>query len=85
MCRTGCPTKDHKNWGECLKAANLRIAPNGYDTSKEKKWDSNLEEYRRARKQGIQPVSTNVKDVRRAVDVSQQLGRAFDAGKDKVL
>ena len=24
-CRTGCPTKDHKSWGECVADANIAI------------------------------------------------------------
>jgi hypothetical protein len=24
-CRTGCPTKDHATWGECVRAARIQI------------------------------------------------------------
>lgn len=25
-CRSGCPSKDHASWGECLRAARVGVA-----------------------------------------------------------
>lgn len=45
----------------------------------QKKWDKELDAYRSARKQGIQPKSTKMKDIKEAVDVSNKVGKAYDA------
>ena len=55
MCRSGCPTQDHDSWGECARAANLQVGP--ADRDARIKWNRDLDEYRRVRKQGIQPKS----------------------------
>lgn len=84
MCSTGCPTKDHETWGECVRSKNARIAyansANGSDLTAQKKWDNELQEYRNARAQGIQPDGTSLKKVRQAVDLSNQTGMAY--GRD---
>ncbi len=82
-CRTGCPTKDHANWGECLRAADLRVAYSGIggnDATTQKKWDNELAEYRKAREQGIQPAGTKLAQVRQAVEISNKTGVAYQAG-----
>jgi hypothetical protein len=82
-CRTGCPTKDHANWGECLRASNLRIAysgVNGLDLTTQKKWDKELADYKSARDQGIQPAGTKPEQVKRAVEISNKTGVAYQAG-----
>ena len=76
-CRTGCRTRDHASYGECLRAANpvvnLKATPNN-------SWDRELETYRDARSQGVQPASTRMADTQRALDISDKTGVAFDAG-----
>ena len=88
MCRTGCPTQDHKNWGDCARSANMRIAyansANGQDFTAQKKWDKELDAYGAARAQGIQPRSTKTSDIRSAVEVSNVTGNAYDAGASLV-
>lgn len=82
-CRSGCPTKDHANWGECLKASNIQM--NAGDASSgmiksgwtNKKWDAELQAFRDAKAQGIQPKSTKMKDIRAAVEISNKTGVAF--------
>jgi hypothetical protein len=59
--------------GYCRSAA-------GYDLTRQKKWDKELAEYKRARAQGIQPEGTTTAKVRRAVDISNKAGKAYDAG-----
>ena len=44
-----------------------------------KKWDAELQAYRDARAQGIQPSSTRMKDIQVAVEVSNRAGKAFKA------
>jgi hypothetical protein len=82
-CRSGCPTQNHVNWGECVRAANLHIgyaaSAKGLDATSQKKWDKELALYRSAREQGIQPAGTTTKSVRAAIDMSDKAGKAFDA------
>lgn len=84
-CSASCKTKDHRSWGECVKSKNLRVgwanSAAGIDLTKQKKWDSRLQEYRDARRQGIQPKSSKLRDIRQAVKVSNETGAAFDGTK----
>jgi hypothetical protein len=43
-----------------------------------KKWDAELQAYRNARSQGIQPAGTSMKAVQDAVKASENLGKAYD-------
>lgn len=45
----------------------------------QKKWTKELDAYAAARKQGIQPAGTSLKQVQKAVDDSNKVGKAFDA------
>jgi len=81
-CRTGCPTQDHENWGECLKQSGLQVNTGDANSSKmmpQKKWDAELNAYQSAISQGIEPATTNMKDIRGAVEVSNLAGKAFDS------
>lgn len=81
-CRTGCPTQDHDSWGDCLRAANLKVAYSGIgggDATAQKKWDKNLQAYRDARAAGIQPAGTRPDQVRAAIEQSNKTGKAFVA------
>jgi len=82
-CRTGCPTQDHESWGACLRASKLKIgycrSHEGFDSSREKLWQTELTDYRSARAQGIQPAGTTTAKIREAVDISEATGKAFDA------
>lgn len=84
-CGQGCPTM-----GYCLRNKGIkfngvfatRSAGAGYgDATAQKAWDKELDEYRDARAQGIQPASTKTKDIRDAVEVSNTFGDAYDATK----
>ena len=84
MCSTGCPTRDHANWGECVRAKSMKVAycgVGGGDATAQKRWDANLQEYRDARAAGIQPKSTKIKDVRDAVTISEKIGRPLDTSR----
>lgn len=77
-CDCGCPT-----YGAHLRAKGLRIgyarSAAGQDASTQKRWDAELEAYRDARSQGIQPAGTSMAKVRAALDASDASGVAFDA------
>ena len=44
-----------------------------------KKWDKELQAYRNARAQGIQPDGTSMKQIEKAVKISNQTGKAYGA------
>ena len=81
-CSAGCATQDHATYGECIRSKGLRIAycneaGKGGDATTQKKWDRELDEYRSAVSQGMEPESTRIKDVRAAVQWSEQNGKAY--------
>ena len=79
-CRTGCSTKDHKTYAECLQDSNLHV--NTGDAGRgtpQKKWDGELAAYKKARAQGIQPAGTTIKAVEDAMKKSDKAAKAFDA------
>ena len=80
-CRSGCKTKDHETYGQCLSAANIRAAatmnnPFSSDVKKE------LSAYRSARVNGIQPEGTTMNKVKEAESASRALGRPYNANVD---
>lgn len=83
-CSSTCATRDHKTWGECQRAKNLRIgfcqSAHGLDYTNAKKNDAELQAYRDARAQGIQPAGTTMPAIRQAVELSNAVGKAYDAG-----
>jgi hypothetical protein len=46
----------------------------------DKKWNGELQAYRDARAQGIQPGGTSMKHIQEAHKASETMGRAYDAG-----
>lgn len=83
-CSSGCSTGPHATWGECVRAKSLKIAYsgiNGSDATAQKNWDGELDEYRSAVAQGIQPETTKIKDTREAIDWSQRHGQAYSYEK----
>lgn len=77
-CRSGCKTQDHENWGECAKAANFSIT-DPLSNAASKLVNKELNAYRNARKDGIQPASTKIKDIEKAVRMSDKAGKALQA------
>ena len=45
----------------------------------QKKWNKELDLYKSAREQGIQPAGTSTKQIQKAIDDSNKVGKAFDA------
>lgn len=73
----------HLTFGACIRAKGIRVgwsqSVKGLDASEEKaKWRE-LDLYRSAREQGIQPGSTNMQSTRYALDISDEMGRPFQA------
>lgn len=83
-CRTGCRTKAHSSYHECLRDAGTRTylaSPSrGLDGTTQKAWDGELAAYRAARKQGVQPEGTTKAKVEAAMRASDKAGAAF--GRD---
>lgn len=81
-CSASCVTRDHETWGECVRAKALAIGycgQGGGDATAQKQWDANLDAYRAARAQGIQPAGTDRASVERAVALSDAAGKAYQA------
>jgi len=82
-CRSGCTEKNHKTYIECLRASNLQIntgdAGRAESPLTAKKWDNELEAYRNARAEGIQPAGTTMKAINEAKAASDKLGAAYNA------
>ena len=61
-CRSGCRTQDHKSYIECCRESAPRVAytnsANGWDGTKQKKWDGELDRYRGLVSQGLEPSGT---------------------------
>jgi len=68
MCSSSCSTQDHKTFGECLRAKNLQLSPHVNDSysTRQTAWDGELDHYKKAVDNGLDPVSTK----RKAVDAA---------------
>lgn len=69
MCRSGCETQDHASWGECARAAHIQIDRHALTVGGrqvETRKDARLNRYAAARKSGLQPQSTKLRDIRAA-------------------
>lgn len=66
MCRSGCPTKDHASWGDCVRASGLQLGDPVQRTAS-RKWDGELAAYRKAREvDGLSPKTTKLADTQMA-------------------
>jgi hypothetical protein len=76
---------DHTNCDDdCFgcKARSLQLNTGDANSQKQmsnKKWNSELDAYRAARAQGIQPAGTSMAHIKAAVEASNTMGKAFDA------
>ncbi len=80
-CSSNCPTKDHATFGACLKAKNfstLWVAPDNNLTT-QKQWQADIDAFRAAKRQGINPEGSSRAQVERAVRISNDTGKAFGA------
>ena len=73
------------------KVIGLQMSPGDASSQKatsNKKWDGELEAYRSARAEGIQPAGTTMKSIQEARRASDVMGKAFDAntmGNSKII
>lgn len=73
------------------KVLGLQMNPGDASSQKQtsnKKWDGELNAYREARDQGIQPAGTSMKKIQEARRASDVMGKAFDAstmGDSKII
>ena len=83
-CASSCQTKDHGSYGACLRSKNLATvglettAPS-FGMTRQKAFDKETNLYGDTVAQGIQPDSTQTKDIRAALDKSDQFGRPYRA------
>lgn len=80
-CRSGCREGGHATWGECARAANLKVSAvmESEHTDAWRKTETDLAAYRTARANGIQPGGTTVEKVRQAENATRLLGKPYDA------
>lgn len=75
-CRSGCATRDHTSFGDCLKAANLRIgycrSAAGWDATREKAFQRENERYAQALRDGLQPNGVLNAQIDRAYRAAEQ-------------
>lgn len=78
-----CPEGGHSTFGACMRAKGIRVgwarSAAGFDLSKEKRHESELQSYRDARRQGVQPETTKGADIDRAMRASDEVGVAYGA------
>lgn len=70
----------------CFGCKGLTLSMNAGDadsrkTMTNKAFNRELDAYKDARAQGIQPAGTSMKKIEEAVKASETLGRAYDSGK----
>lgn len=82
-CSSGCLTQDHESLGACMRSKGVRAVgvdiSKGFEGSREKAWNKELDAYAAARRQGIQPATTKKADIEAAVRVSDKVGAAYQA------
>ena len=81
-CASSCQTKDHRSYGACLRSKNLATV--GLETtgpsfgmSRQKEFEKETNLYGDTVAQGIQPDSTQTKDIRAALDKSDAFGKPY--------
>jgi hypothetical protein len=62
-----------------LRVEGCRDAAGGQDRTTQKRWDRELDLYRSAVAQGIEPAGTTTAKVRHALDLSDKAGKPYDA------
>lgn len=78
MCTSGCPTQDHESYGQCLRSKGVAVVDPAGRVHRSA-WDKEMDSYLDAKRQGVQPASTNQKDIDKAMAISEATGTAFQA------
>lgn len=83
-CSTGCPTQDHRSYGECMRSKRQMVgfarSAYGADKTKDNLHERELSLYRELRAQGIQPDGTGMAKLKFAERMSSETGMAY--GRD---
>lgn len=83
-CRSGCKTKNHTSYAQCLQAARVTVTAT-INSPLQGVWDktkTDLAAYEAARRNGIQPGGTSKEKVLQAERASRALGRPYNADVD---
>lgn len=83
-CTSTCTTQDHPSYGACLRSKRLSITGlestnPSFTREREKDWNSELDLYEQARKEGIQPATTQRKDIETAMQISDAFQKPYQA------
>jgi hypothetical protein len=67
-CRTGCPTKDHRSWGECARAAvpaviGLESTNPSFTREAQRKFDNENKAYAAAVNEGLDPTGFSQREI----------------------
>lgn len=83
-CRSGCPTKDHVSYAECLRSANVQVdgVINSEHQSMFETTKGDLRDYAAAKAEGMHPRGTSRQAVAEARNATKLLGRPYDAQYD---
>lgn len=80
-CTSGCKTKDHQSYGECLRANTPSVRNSTQSRSglyaAEQRNAQEITEYKAARAQGIQPAGSKLHQIRGAVAASRKADAAL--------
>lgn len=72
-CSSACVTRDHRTFGECLRAKRVNLNPNLSDTNVQKAWDRELDSYESACRQGVYPDGTRQHQIDKAMREAESL------------
>lgn len=70
-CSSGCLTRDHESYGECLRAKNIKnqwLGGTGVSATEQRRWTRENEAYRKARKEGLSPAGVRMDLVNKAYE-----------------
>lgn len=80
-CSSGCSTKDHKSYGDCMRSKRQMVgfarSAYGADKTKDKLHERELSLYKDLRGQGIQPDGTGMAKLQFAKRMSEEHGMAY--------
>lgn len=65
-CASSCKTQNHASYGQCLRAqgvAVMGLESTGNDFTRQKHWDRELQAYRDAVAEGLNPEGTTYKEI----------------------
>ena len=68
-CSSSCLSQDHATWGECVRAKGLHVSPavNDNYSTRQRAWDSELNNYESAVRQGVHPEGTKQSKIDKAL------------------